>query len=224
MENEGGQGSNNSNAIPDDDSWHSDPVKVKEYVGKLRTENKARRQAEAEMKTQFSKLQNDHNTLNEKIKKAFGDGSNDPPEKQIENLTMSNKTKDEEIAALKAQMGFADFAAESGITDPKERRYLQFLINDHMSDKPENYEMSDDELAGIVKQVTDTRGAAGGKGGGSSTSFGGSTPKPEGSGGASGSVTLEQFIKMGTGDRTLLYGRDPDLYNKLQKQSVAARH
>lgn len=228
-ENNGGGGNTGGGTNQDDDSWMSDPAKVKEHVTKLRTENKDRRLSEKTLQTQLTKTQTDFTALNERVNKALGkDDSNEPPEKKIETLTASIKTREEENEALKAEMGFINFAAECGIVDPKERRYFQFIINEHMADKDDDYEASDEELKTLVDQVIAVRPQGGtgngtGKGGNvGSTSFGGSTPKPDGggNGGSNGPVTLEQFRKMGTLEKSNLYGRDANLYNKLQKEAM----
>jgi hypothetical protein len=80
--------------------------------------------------------------------------------------------------------------------------------------------MTDDELKSLVDQVVAVRPAGSNKPG--ATSFGGRTPTPEGSGGNSGNdnLTVAEFQKMNTSEKSQLYGRNPDLYNKLQKQTV----
>lgn len=223
----GNQG--NGNPSPDEDeSWFNDPVKVKEYVKNLRSENKQRRLNEQTLTQQFNQLQNQHQGLTQRLKATFGstgeegnDISKLPPEQQVEILHSAIQEREEMLMEREAEIEFLRVSSSLGIHDSKEQRYFQFLINEHMADKEDGYELAEEDLQEIVNQVAGTRQQKPGTGAPSSSSFSRSTVAPPDSDTHSGQVTVEAFKKMGTMAKSQLYAQNPDLYNQLAKQARA---
>jgi hypothetical protein len=217
----GGNGGGAGDA--DDDSWFSDPTKVKDYVYKLRNENKTRRKEHQDLTTKLNQLQTQHQSVMQRLQQVFGqgDGSPDdlsklPPEQQIEVLHQSIAQRDEALAEREAEIEFLNVSASLGIVEKRDRKYFKFLVSEFMEDKEEGYEMSDEDLSAIAEQVKQSQPRSSGNP--SATSFANRIAPPDSQ--SNGQVTLEEFKNMGTLAKSQLYGQNPELYNALMKQSL----
>lgn len=89
-------------------------------------------------------------------------------------------------------------------------KYFEFLVQDRLASLEEDGELTENDLAELAQEA---RGRSGASGSGT-TSVGdskGTKPNPQGS----GEVTLDQFTAMNITDRTLLFKKNPDVYNRL---------
>lgn len=145
-----------------------------------------------------------------KVKAAVGDDEEDAPEEQDDSLAAEN-------AALKLELGVAELAAEHGI--PKERRkYLKMLIAERCEDLEDGEELDPETLEEIIAEVQALGGGV--KKGGST---GVNTKNQPDAKKKTGDVTVEQFAKMNTGEKSALYVSNPDLYNRLFSEANAKR-
>lgn len=199
--NQGGDGNEE-----DPDESKLDP-KTKAYIAKLRAENAKHR---TKAKDLGSKLEATE-AQKKAILKAAGieDESEDPAEK----LKSAQANND----ALTFRTAILEMAVENGI-GKEDVDYFQFLVQQKAATLKDDEELSDEQMAGIVADVKKRSGGGkantsvgSGKGG-----SGSGNPPPEG---GQGGVTLDQFVKMSFGEKTKLYGQNPDLYNKLLKEA-----
>jgi len=195
---------------PSGEGWDDS---TKAYVAKLRGENKQRRLEADSLKEKTTKLETEFNEITGKLKSVLGGGDDEDeeytPAQKVELLT-------HEIEARDAHIAFMESSLALGITDPKDRKYFQFLLDDHMSEQEDGYELPDDvldELVGQVRQRSQLKGPF--AGGTTSFSNGKTPPTREGS----GEISVAQFMAMKTTERGALYGKNPELYNRLLAES-----
>jgi hypothetical protein len=206
-------GSQNQNLQQDADDPSWDP-RTRDYVSNLRNEAKNRRLEAQTLRQRITELETSQNQLMARIRgnsQGTGEQNADQmsPEDYIERLTHSHQE-------LQAELAFVRSAASLGITDERDQRYFQFLLNEHMEDQDEGYEIPPEVLSEIVRDVQ-SRSVAQQNRQKSSTSFNqGPAPAPDGS---SSDITVEQFRAMGTIAKSQLYGKNPELYNKLNQLS-----
>jgi hypothetical protein len=180
---------------------------LKGYIPKTRFDevNEAKKEAEAEVKERDKQL--------ETLKKASGD--NEELKKQIEGLQEANKATKADYEAKIKQMQI-DNAVSSALKDAgaKNSAAVRALLKDL-----EKAEIGDDgAVKGLAEQIkalkesdaylftsaNDNKPA-------------GATPAAAGAKNPSGTVTKEQFAKMGYKQREELYNSNKELYESLAK-------
>ena len=180
---------------------------LKGYIPKTRFDevNEAKKNAEALVKERDKQL--------EDVKKASGD--NEDLKKQIESLQEQNKTAKADYEAQIKKMQI-DNAVSSALKDAgaKNAAAVRALLKDL-----EKAEIGDDgAVKGLAEQIKAlkesdaylfTSTEAGKPAGAKPASAGGGTP--------SGTVTKEQFAKMGYKQREELYNSNKELYESLAK-------
>ncbi len=94
-------------------------------------------------------------------------------------------------------------------------KYFEFLVADRLQTLGDDEELTQEDLAELAKEargrqnpVTSTTSVPGNK-----------SPNPQ----ASGEVTLDQFVQMSITDKSLLYTKNPDLYNRLFSEAKAKK-
>ena len=203
-----GTGSQDDGDEGEDDSIYSDPKKAAELVKSLRNENAKHRTKNKELGSKLAAMEG---TLG-KLKKAFGgeeDDESDPAEKVAELSTANER--------LTMELHLRDIARESGVPAEREK-YFRFLLAEKLEGLEEGQELGEEDIAEAVKAATD--GFAPKK-----TSTGvkpgaGDTPNPDST---SGEVSVDQFAKMNLGEKSALYIKNPDLYNKLFAAAASKR-
>jgi hypothetical protein len=106
--------------------------------------------------------------------------------------------KEKALAVQENKIQAAKVMSDKGIS----LAFLDFIVSDDADAMMENIKLFQKELAKNIEAEVRKRMASG-------------TPKV---GGASAEVTVETFKKMGIAQRTELFNRDKDLYEKLSKQ------
>ena len=194
-QNPGGDGGANPNENQD----FNDPVKAKAEIEKLRKEAAKYRTQNKELSGKVSGFEAQLNNF----KKALG---GNPDEKVTPEELIAQK--DATIAELQNHIFVSELEQESGITGD-DRDYFRFLLNKKLSSLEEGEELDDEGLAEIVKQ---TKAVSGKKAGGSTGLSSKNDPKPDSGGTA---TTVEQFVAMSMGDKSLLFQKNPAEYNRL---------
>lgn len=192
----------------DDDLEKWNPKEVKNYIKELRNENKKHRQRAKSVEEKFDKLSTG-------LKKALGveDDEDMSPEETIDKLSSSNES-------MKLQLAIRDTALSMGIGGD-DYEYFEFLMGKKLNDMGEDEEMDEDAIQEIAQKVQARSGSSSQKK--TSTSVG--TGKKDGTepdGTSDGdNITAEQFSQMNTGEKSAIYQKTPELYDKLFKECVA---
>lgn len=191
----------------DESKWDD---KTKAYITKIRKEAATRR-------TENKTLEEKVTALGEQfgaVKKALGIEKDETPEQKIEVLQNSLYASQHESQLYK-------IALEKGIVHD-DVEYFSYLVSKAASSLKENEEMSAETLDGIVADVK-KRSA---KPGATSTSV--STAGAASGEGAPGAnnptdITVEQFAKMNTSQKSEIYVKNRALYDNLMQQAKAKR-
>ncbi len=173
--------------------------KTKKYIKKLRGENAKRR--------------TDHNVMTSKMEKwekglksMFGDDEDEtPPEQKLEAMSGQYESAVTENAILK-------LALENGITGAENVEYFEFQMGKILGSLEEGEEMTEEQLDEVLAKCSRSGGKAN------------TSTKDSGKGGKGpekkdGETTQAEFDKMGISQKSLLYGKSPELYNKLMANS-----
>lgn len=193
------------------DSWSKDQ---QDYFSKLRKENASWRVKFKEEQTRTTNLEERLGKFETGLKKLFGgEGDDLPPEEKISQLEGATETLNFENAVLKS-------ALENGI-GKDDYEFYSFLLNQRVQELKEGEELSEEAFNEVIDKVKARSIPAK-----TSTSVEGqtgdaqATPAPEG---VSGDITLEQFAQMNTTDKSVLYQKNPQLYQSLFKQAKEKR-
>jgi len=200
----GQQGDQNQQA--DDDSIYSDPAKVKELVKSLRDENAKHRNKNKDLEGRFTALE----ATQKKLKQALGVGEEETDPAELAKSLSTEKQ------ALEVELGIAHLALEHGV--PKDgMNYFRFLLSSKLEGLEEGAELTEDDVQAIVTEVTKVGGK---KAGGGSTGIDASS-RPNAD--ATSAVTAEAFAKMNLGEKSALYQKNPEQYNKLFNEAREKR-
>ena len=185
----------------------SDLDKLPEWAQK---EIKGLRTESAKSRTDNKALRGDFDKLKKGMAKALGIGDDDDtkPEDKIADLNGQNDN-------LNFQNAILSVAVQNGIGE-KQIEYFSFLMEKAVDKLDEGKELSDDQLAELVKKAK----AQGGVSGNSSVDDTGDDGKPKDPD-SSGDMTLEQFCALNVLEKSSLYRDTPDVYNRLFSQAKA---
>lgn len=193
----GGQGNGDGSESDEFDFESLDP-KTKAHIKKLRKEA-------ADSRTETNKLKARFESFETNLKKLVGgEDDQEPPEKKLESLTAQS----ESLALENAILGEA---VKHGI-GADSLDYFRFCMGNAMAKLEEGEELSEEKFAEVVKEVKSKS-----KGGTSAGPTSPSSPPP--SPGNPGSVTLDQFLKMTMFEKSTLYNKNPDLYQRLTDEA-----
>lgn len=178
------------------------------YIEDLRKENAKYRTRAKERDSEVNVLNERLNKFETGLKKIFGDEADEmSPEERIEALQMQNEQ-------LAVQSALKEAAFEYGV-DRDNYEYFEFLVSKRLASLEEGEELSEEDLDEIAVQAK-------GRGGFANTSVGNdgrTVPEPEVD---DGGISLEKFETMGISEKSVLYQKNPQLYNQLAAQSRAA--
>lgn len=184
----------------------SDPEKAKAEIKKLRAEAAKHRN---KAKT-FSEQLDAVNGKLSGLKKTLGveDDEADPEEKIKE---LSGKTD-----ALEVELSVVKLARDHDV--PKESdKYFRFLLGQKLEELEEGEEITDEQVAELAVEAKQVSG----KSGNNSTGLSGGK-KPSADNGK-GTLTVQQFAKMNTGEKSALYAKNPSEYNRLFSEAREKR-
>lgn len=178
-------------------------------IKKLRAEN-------AKNRTKNKGLEDQMKSLNGKfdaLKKAFGGEEDDvDPETKVKDLAGKNE-------ALSLEVSIMSLVNEHEI--PKaQQKYFRFLLAEKLESLKDDEEISDDDVAVIAAEVK-KHGAAGG--GSKSTSVGDGKGGGKDADAGDGKMTVEQFAKLSTVEKSIIYQKNPTEYNRLFSLAVEKR-
>lgn len=180
-----------------------EPAKVKDYVKKLRNENKSYRQKAKGLEERLGKIETGLQTM-------FGkDEQQTDPETRIAKLTEVNQAKERRLTILES-------AIASGISGKESIDYFEFLVSKKLaSDSEKN--LSEDDLQEIVQKVNQVHGSTKP----SKTTITHEKGKPEAE--SKDTVDLNQFMKMSVLAKSELFRTNEALYNRLLKEARDAK-
>ena len=205
----GGEGENKPNGAgnqPDDKAGNQPDDKAKATsfktveeavaeIEKLRKENASRRTTNKTLEERVAASEE----VVKKIKQTFGIEEEASPEDAISELQQRN-------AMLEVELGINRLGIENGIP-ADQMEFFGFLFSKELNNLKEGEEMSEETISAIV-----TKAKGVGQQKKSSSGIGNTTPDPNHKG---DEVTLEGFSKMNSGERSMLYQKNPSLYQKL---------
>ena len=197
----------NNNQPQGDDLGFSE--KQQAYIKTLREES-------AKYRTKAKGLDERLSSLEGGLKGLFG-GDTDKemtPEERIAHLEATVQQDMEqrqlEKEQLESQNNLLQLSLSHGITEDNDREFFEFKLQRAMYNLEEGEHLSEEEITEIATMVKS-------KSAKSSTSVGAgkSAGTPQGKAGMEGDVTLDQFVKMNMGEKSMLYRKDPTLYKTL---------
>lgn len=201
-ESEGGAGADDAGKKSDSFDY-SDPEKAKAEIKRLRDENAKARIKNKETSQRLTTLEQTFGGL----KKALG--VSDDKELTPEELKAERERLMAERDALLVDQQLREMESEHSI--PKEHsKYFRFLLNEKLESLEEGEELPQEDLEDIVKQVKSLGGTK--KSGNSTGLNSGGAPSPKE---GTGDLTVEDFAEMTLGERTALYTKNPQEYNRL---------
>lgn len=178
----------------------------KAYIEKLRKENAKWRTKSKQTTVQMSAVQERLAKLEGGLKKVVGtEDEEEDVETQLQTLTAkAQKTEFDKT--------LSDLAIEHSV-GKESYRYFKFIINEALEGLDEGEELDEDAIAELALQA---KRFTSGSGKGSGSSVGGKGPGPNQE---TGAVTLEKFVKMTITEKSALYGKSPELYNRLMTEA-----
>jgi hypothetical protein len=184
------------------------PPKAQKYIKGLRKEN-------AKYRTSRNKHKQDYEDLAARLKGiADGDENALTPEEAAEVLSQEN-------GSLAFSNQVLRVAVANGISGEDELEYFEFLIGKEVSKLDEGEELDEDAIGELVAKVRKKHG-----GGSASTSFSADKSKQNGKKkpeGNDGKITLDDFVNMTMVQKSELYRKDKDTYEKLVAQAKQKR-
>lgn len=181
----------------------------KAYIKGLRDENAKYRTRAKERDSEVSSLNERLGKFETGLKTLFGEEGDDlTPEERVEALQVQNEQ-------LAVQSALKEAAFEYGV-DRDSYDYFEFLVTKRLNELEDGEELSEEDLDAIAV-------SAKAKNVSSTTSVGlDSKDSPTPDSGAGG-ISLDDFAAMGISEKSVLYQKDPALYNSLAKQEQAAK-
>ena len=180
----------------DDGGDDFDAEKAKLEIKRLRDENAKHRQKNKGLEERVNALDG---TI-KKFKTELGLEESEDPAERLKSVQQQKE-------ALEAEVAVARIIYDNDIPKDSEK-YFRFLLSEKFSSLKEGEELTEEDLAAVVKEAR----AKGAKASGAT----GVDPvgKPAPDGGSSG-LSPESFAKMSVMEKSQLYSKNPDLYNKL---------
>ena len=182
----------------------------KAYIKGLRDENAKYRTRAKERDSEVQQLSGRLSQFESGLKKLFGEDSeeNMTPEQQIESLTAHAEQ-------LEMNNAITEVAMEYGV-GKDDMGYFRYKINEALSELEEGAELTEEQLDEIV---TDVRARSPKPANTSVEGTANQSATPQTAQG-SDEISVEQFAKMGLGEKSSLFQKNQDLYNRL---SAAAK-
>lgn len=181
----------------------------KSYIEKLRKENAKWRNKSKASNAEMTKLQERLSKLEGGLKKVVGADDEDEvdPETQIQALSAKAQK-------IEFEKTLSDLAIEHGI-GKETFRYFKFVVNEALEALDEGEELDEDAIAELAIQAK-RFGTSKGTGSSVGTKGPGATQE-------TGAVTFEKFVKMSIQEKSALYGKSPELYNRLMSEAKEKR-
>jgi archaellum component FlaC len=186
----------------------------KAYIEGLRKESAKYRSRAKNLDGELQSVNQRLSKFESGLKNMFG-GEEDQeltPEETIYQLQAHNE-------ALEMQNAITEVALEYGV-GAQDMGFFRYLLNERAAVMEEGEELTEDDLEEIISEVR----ARGGQPANTSvtgdvTASGVDSPEADSGDG----VTFEQFQTMSLGEKSALYQKSPDLYNRLAAAAKKAR-
>lgn len=172
------------------------PADVQAYIRDLRNENKTHR-------TNLNNAKTENESFKNRMKAFFGESEDDVPvEEQLETATSAY-----ESMAIESQI--TNIAYMNGVP-PEKLEYFQFKMSKALNELEEGEELTEEDLEAVINEC---RAGTQNTMANSSIDSGNRAP----SGNANDGISQEEFNRMSVVEKSVLYQKNPDLYNRLQK-------
>ncbi len=206
------QGENHQEEEVDDSAWDS---KTKDYIQSLRKENAKYRTSAKERDDRLTSLEEMQSKRDKALKAALGieDEDDTPIEDKFEAAQM-------ESANLQFKNEVLSLAIENGIGGDQ-AEYFEFLIGKAVSELDEDGEITEEDIDSIVARVKGASGNANAGNGSTSINKGADGKQDPNPSAGSESIGVEDFANMSFSKKGELFGKNPDLYKKLNAEAVA---
>lgn len=214
----------NQNGGDGDPGDHDNPNwddATKKYIEKLRKENGKYRNTAKQNAENLNATQQKLEQFTSHMKKALGleeEGEEITPE-VLEGLEAMNQQASFDNGLLK------NFLERKGLL--KEFKYFHHLVNSGLEELHELHgdEMEEDGIQGVFDSAySDTTNLfVAGAANNGNTSVNSNNPSPKGGAGGKGDVGLDAFLAMNTGEKSALYQKDPQTYNRLMAEAKSSK-
>ena len=185
------------------------PKEAQEMIKELRKENAERRTKAKELEESLKKTSGEVTSFKSQIAKAFGveDEQNLKPEDKVAELLKKNEQ-------LEYERGITTLAYKYDIKSDQ-LKYFEFLVmqaTQSLRDGEELPEQALQKIADDVKSVSGTKEKA------TSTVDGGKEADSNPGAKVDENVSLDDFRGMNIIEKSMLYEKSPETYNKLKKE------
>jgi len=188
----------------------------RKYLADLRKENAGHRTKNKELDSKLSSVNERFSKIETGLKGLFGDGDDKrTPEQQIEQLTAQNDN-------LALSNALRDVAWENDVSK-EDYEYFEFLVGKKLNTLKEGEELSDEQMAELATQSKTRKANSSTSVGGTGPDGGGGKPPPPPDNDPEGTPTVEDFMTMSLGEKSLLYGKFPKVYDRLAAAAKAKR-
>lgn len=191
-------------------------------VKELRKENAKRRVENKEIRQGLDSMSQELGGFKTGIAKALGLNGNEDlkPEEKIEVLAQENES-------MSGQLYFYELCLENKITDPKDRSYFKYLVNEKMQNLPDNEETLPEEVFSQILDEVKARSLSSSTR--TSTTVSGNAGNGKGSGYPpadqvnqnvqNGEMTVEKFVQLPIAEQGVYYQKNPEHAGLLYKEA-----
>ncbi len=216
---EGGEGGDGNGSKDDDQGGEEDegkvdlskqPKAVQKLIQKLRTENAGLRTKNKDSSTKQAAIKK---LL---VEAGLAEDDSVEPEEQVKTLTA-------QTTALGVRNAILEACVEHGV-GKDHKKFFEFLVTQELEALGEDDELTDERIAELAEEAKGMKAAGSGarstsvtkkkdeKGKGNE-----GNPPPEGGGDTE--VTLDKFVRMNVLEKSDLYRKKPELYDRLKKEA-----
>lgn len=179
--------------------------KTKNYIKGLRKEN-------ANYRTKAKNLEEKYNDLDGRVKKVLGGEENEqPPEERAQALEAHANNLQFENALLQT-------AVQNGVAG-EGFDYFKFLMTQEVEKLGDEEELSEERLSEIVQEVQTRTGTPTTSTTRTSVSGQDGDDGSQNPNNTNGEVTLDEFVNMSLVQKSDLYQKNPQVYEKLMKEA-----
>ena len=195
----------------DESKW--DP-KTKAYIEKLRKENPAVRTKALDLDTKVQGLNDKYSKVEKQIKKLVG--VEEDKEVDADELQKRVGTLEEQLAKKELERVVDRAALKVGLTE-EDTEFLQYQVEKHLGTLTDEEEMKEEELLAMAKKIKAKSVRAGNSSVDDKKAGGDKDPD------SSDGPTLEAFVAMTITQKSLLYQKQPKVYESLIEQARLKR-
>lgn len=177
--------------------------KVQKLIKDLRNENAGSRKSNKALTESHGKLKK------ALVEAGIIEDDEEAPEEKLKAITAQHEVSVVNNAILET-------AIEHGV-GKDDLKYFRFLVQEKFETLGEDEELDSDQLAELAAEARKRSGTQ--ATGSTSVTEKGKAPAP----GATGAVSLDQFVKMNMGEKSELYTKNPATYNQLMAEAKSKK-